>query len=85
FDEAVEPIVTVGKRLTPRLYVETLYHHNAPPETNEKEVRARYRFAPKWSLETSYGDAGQGLVELYWTTRFGGGGDAENDAIDAGN
>ncbi len=67
-----EPILTVGKQIDRQLYVETIYHHNAPPEENEKEGRAEYRLSPWWTFDTIYGDAGNGRVGLFWQSRFGG-------------
>jgi len=72
FGETVDqPIVTVGKRINDKLYVEAGYHHNAPRGVNEAEVRLEYRFAPpRWSVETFFGDAAQGGVGLWWNRRF---------------
>ncbi|MEZ4433407.1 MAG: translocation/assembly module TamB domain-containing protein [bacterium] len=73
FGETVdEPILTVGKRITPNLYVETVYHHNAPEDENTTEARVRYRITPSWSVESAYGDAGIGSVDLFWIKNFGG-------------
>lgn len=73
FGETVdEPILTVGKRITPNLYVETVYHHNAPEDENTTEARVRYRISPSWSVESAYGDAGIGSVDLFWIKNFGG-------------
>lgn len=73
FGETVdEPILSVGKRLSRKVYVETIYHHNAPEGENTTEARMKYRFAPNWSFDSSYGDAGKGGVELLWSRRFGG-------------
>jgi outer membrane protein OmpA-like peptidoglycan-associated protein len=66
------PILTVGKQLTRRLYVETVYHHNAPPDANEKEGRVRYQVASKWTVDTAFGDAGEGKLGLFWSHSFGG-------------
>jgi autotransporter translocation and assembly factor TamB len=73
FGETVEqPIVTVGKRITRKVYVEASYHHNAPPEENEAEVRLEYRFKPpSWSVETYFGDAAAGGIGVWWRRRFG--------------
>ncbi|MCA9539566.1 MAG: translocation/assembly module TamB domain-containing protein, partial [Myxococcales bacterium] len=66
-----QPILTVGKQIDRRLYIETVYRHNAPPDENEKEARVEYRLSPKWTLDTTAGDAAQGSVGLFWTTAFG--------------
>ncbi len=65
-----EPIVVVGKRLGKRLYVETEYHHNAPPDENTTGARVEYRLSPSWSVESAYGDAQKGEVGIYWRKRF---------------
>lgn len=73
FGETIEePILTVGKRVTPNLYIETAYHHNAPEDENSTEARVRYRITNRWSVETTYGDAGIGELELFWVRHFGG-------------
>ena len=65
-DTVDEPIVALGKSVTRWLYVETRYHHNAPEEDNETEVRAEVRLAPRWTLETAYGDAAIGGIDVFW-------------------
>ena len=73
FGESVaEPILTVGKQLSRRVYFETIYHHNAPPEENTTAGRMEYRLDPWWTTETTVGDAGNGDLGLYWALRFGG-------------
>lgn len=65
------PILTVGKQINRRLYVETVYHHDAPPDANEKEARVEYRLSPRWTVDTVAGDAGEGSLGLFWQTSFG--------------
>jgi hypothetical protein len=74
FGEDIEnPILTVGKRLNRRLYLETRYHHDAPVDQNTAEVRLEYAFIPpRWSLQTHFGDAAVGGIEIWWQRRFGG-------------
>jgi len=67
-----QPILTVGKQVTRQLYVETVYHHNAPPTDNEKEGHVEYRLNPNWTVDTTYGDAAQGSAGLFWRNDFGG-------------
>jgi autotransporter translocation and assembly factor TamB len=72
-DTVEEPIVTVGKRLNRKTYVEASYHHNAPEDENQAEVRLEYQFKPpRWSVETHFGDRAEGGVGLWWRRRFGG-------------
>lgn len=65
------PILTVGKQIDRQLYLETVYHHDAPPDENEKEVHLEYRLDPRWTLDTVYGDAAKGSLGLFWKTSFG--------------
>jgi hypothetical protein len=67
-----QPVVTVGKQINRQLYLETTYRHNSPPDENEKEGRVEYRLNPRWTLDTTYGDAAQGSFGLNWRARFGG-------------
>jgi len=71
-DTVEQPIVAVGKRVAPKLYLETRYHHNAPMGENRAELHLQYEIkAPSWSVETFIGDAAKGGVELWWRKRFG--------------
>ncbi|PRQ09978.1 Translocation and assembly module TamB [Enhygromyxa salina] len=70
-DSIDQPILSVGKRVTPKVFVETTYHHNAPDDENTAEVGVEYDFARRWSLETYFGDAAVGGVGVYWTHSFG--------------
>ncbi len=74
FGETIDqPIVTVGKRLTRKVSVEAAYHHNAPIDENQAEVRLEYRFRPpRWSVETYFGDRAEGGIGLWWRRSFGG-------------
>ncbi|MEM9455468.1 MAG: translocation/assembly module TamB domain-containing protein [Myxococcota bacterium] len=65
-----QPILSVGKSLTRNVYVETQYHHNAPDQKNRAELRMRYRFAPRWSLETFVGDAAVAGLDIFWGRVF---------------
>lgn len=65
------PILTVGKQINRQLYVETVYRHDAPPDENETEARVEYRLSPRWTVDTTAGDAGEGAVGLFWQTGFG--------------
>jgi autotransporter translocation and assembly factor TamB len=65
-----EPILSVGKNLTRRVYAETKYHHNAPARVNRAQLDVRYRFAPRWSLETFVGDAAAAGIDVFWGRSF---------------
>lgn len=67
-----QPIVTVGKQVTRELYLETVYRHNAPPDANRREGRVQYRIAPRWTVDTRFGDAAEGGFGLFWAFSFGG-------------
>lgn len=67
-----EPIVTVGKQINRQLYVETVYHHNAPPDVNGKEGHVEYRLDPHWTMDTVFGDAAQGRAGVHWRSSLGG-------------
>ena len=70
-DDVNQPILAVGKRLSKRIYVETAFKFNAPRNRNRVEVRVEYEFRPNWTLETFFGDAAVGGVDLFWHRVFG--------------
>lgn len=69
---ASQPIVTVGKQINRQLYIETVYHHNAPPGENMVQGNVQYRLSHAWKLDTIFGNAGEGGIGAFWSTRFGG-------------
>ncbi|MFH1529622.1 MAG: translocation/assembly module TamB domain-containing protein [Pseudomonadota bacterium] len=69
---AANPILTVGKQVTRELYLETVYHHNAPPDANSREARVEYRWTPHWITDTAFGDRAEGRLGVSWGTHFGG-------------
>ncbi len=70
-DDVNQPILSVGKRLSKRIYVETAYKFNAPRNRNRVEARVEYEFRPNWTLETFFGDAAVGGIDLFWHRVFG--------------
>jgi len=62
--------ITVGKRITRDLML--LYQANldANPDENTNEVRLQYRLTNLLQLETHYGDAGRGGIDLLLRWRF---------------
>lgn len=70
-DDINQPVLTIGKHVTRSLYVESTYHHHAPPRQNRIELRVEYFLSPRWSLESSYGDAAVGSVDVFWRRVFG--------------
>lgn len=65
------PILTVGKQLTKNLYIETVYHHDAPWDANTMEGRIEQRLTPAWTFDTAFGDAAEGRLGFFWKARFG--------------
>ncbi|HEY8377750.1 MAG TPA: hypothetical protein VIK91_14745, partial [Nannocystis sp.] len=43
------------------------------PRHNRIQGQIEYRFAPGWSVETFFGDAAVGGLDVFWRRRFGGG------------
>lgn len=71
-DDVNQPILSVGKNLTKNIYVETAYKVNADPRrSNKVEARVEYQFAPRWSVETFFGDAAVGGLDVFWRKIFG--------------
>ena len=71
FKSLAQPMLTVGKQLDRQWYVESVYRHNSEPDENEKEGRVQYQLDRLWTLDTTYGDAGEGTVGAFWRHRFG--------------
>lgn len=67
-----EPILTVGRQVNRQIYVESVYHHNAPPDVNAREGRVEYRLDPRWTVNTAFGDAAEGRAGVYFRLGFGG-------------
>lgn len=67
-----QPILSVGKNITRKLYAETKYHQNAPENQNQAELRVRYNISPRWSLETFFGDAAEAGLDVFWGKAFDG-------------
>lgn len=65
--------VEVGKYITDKIYV-SYVHQFGPPAgvtaVNSNEGRVEYRFWPGLEVDSSFGDAGVGGVDLYWTIRY---------------
>ncbi|RJO63226.1 MAG: hypothetical protein C4523_20880 [Myxococcales bacterium] len=61
-----EPILTAGKRIGRRVYLESSYHYNAPLGVNRAEGKAEFQLVRQWFLETFYGDANVGGIDVFW-------------------
>ncbi len=70
-DDLSQPILSVGKRVSRKIYIETAYKVNAPARHNRVEARVEYQLAPRWTLETSFGDAAVGGLDVFWRAVFG--------------
>lgn len=68
--EAGRTLLQAGTRLGPRLYLG--YARNLFPEPweNANEVRVSYQLSRTLAVESSYGDAGNGGVDLVWVEQF---------------
>lgn len=69
-DSSDQPILSVGKNVTKNVYAETEYHHNAPQGENTAQLEVEYEFAPRWSLQTFFGDAAEGGIAVFWGFAF---------------
>ncbi len=70
-DGASRPVLSLGKRLSDDLYVETAMRINPKRGKNRVEARIEYELAPHWTLETSFGDAAVGGIDLFWEKILG--------------
>jgi hypothetical protein len=64
-------VLSVGKRISEDLYVETAMRVNAKRGKNRVEARIEYEIAPHWTVETFFGDAAVGGVDLFWEKILG--------------
>jgi len=62
--------VEVGKNLTDRIYVGYARVFGATLGENADEARLEYRLTRRLMLQTEFGDAGVGGVDLFWTYRY---------------
>lgn len=65
--------IEVGKFITPRLYLSYSHQFGGPisfQPRNANQATIEWRFARRLHLGTTYGDAGVGAVDIYYTTRF---------------
>ena len=72
-DSAAQPVLSVGKNLSRTVDVQTRYQFGADPldrTRNKAEVGLRYRFKPRWSVETYFGDAPAGGAGVFWGRSF---------------
>ena len=66
--------VEVGKYITDSVYVSYVHQFGATfvgtQRINSNEANLEWRFKKRYELETAFGDAALGRVNLYWTIRY---------------
>lgn len=65
--------IEVGKYLMDNLYVSYSYQFGQRSGTrrvNANQIRVDYRFLGSFVVQTIFGDAGVGAIDLYWSRRF---------------
>jgi hypothetical protein len=68
----VEPSrLEAGKRITPELYLGAVQNLGAiDPRVNGAEIHANYKLTLHWSLDSRYGTARAGNLDLQWTRNW---------------
>jgi len=61
-----------GKYVTDKIYVGYTRRFNASIDQteNSNEVRVEYQITPRWTFESSYGDANAGAASLIWSKDY---------------
>lgn len=67
---AKERRVVVGVWLTDDLFVAYRYGTAADIDDNSNQVEVQYRLGRRWRVEATYGDAGNGGVDILWVKRY---------------
>jgi autotransporter translocation and assembly factor TamB len=65
--------VEVGKFVTDKLYLSYVHQFGTPTGTrrvNSNQAQMEYRFKRRFALDTMFGDAGQGAIDLFWSLRY---------------
>src|SRR5262249_31083329 len=65
-----ETRVEIGKRLTNRIVLSYVHLFGAPENANQNEAHVEYQISRRWLLQTSFGDAGVGGADVFWTYRY---------------
>jgi autotransporter translocation and assembly factor TamB len=65
-----ETSVEVGKHVTDRIYLSYTHVFGANTDQNSNEAHVEYKVTRRWLLETVFGDAGVGGIDMYWTYRY---------------
>lgn len=65
--------IEVGKFITPKLYLSYVHQFGQPSvlqPRNSNQATVEWRFAPRWQLEVTYGDANVGAADVFFRLRF---------------
>jgi translocation and assembly module TamB len=64
--------VQAGKYITEKIFLGYAYRSDAKPDQGENvnEMRAEYKFAPRWNFELRYGDAHAGNASVIWSRDY---------------
>jgi translocation and assembly module TamB len=65
--------IEVGKFVTPKLYLSYVHQFGQPnvlQPRNSNQATVEWRFAPRWQLEVTYGDANVGAADVFFRLRF---------------
>jgi autotransporter translocation and assembly factor TamB len=62
--------VEVGKYISERVYLSYVHVFGAGEHQNSNEANVEYRITRRWLLQTAFGDAGVGGLDLFWTYRY---------------
>ena len=62
--------VEIGKRLTSRIRIGYVHLFGTNQDENANEAHISYRLTANWSLQSEYGDAGAGGLDLLWSRRY---------------
>lgn len=65
--------IEVGKFITPKLYLSYVHQFGQPSvlqPRNSNQATVEWRFAPRWQIEVTYGDANVGAADVFFRLRF---------------
>jgi len=62
--------VEVGKYITERVFLSYVHVFGANDQENRNEAHVEYRMTRRWLLQTTFGDAGVGGLDVFWTYRY---------------
>src|SRR5262249_10180783 len=70
YDSGMQTRVEVGKYIGKRMYLSYERIFGAQAGTNSNEARLEYHVTPRLTLQSLFGDAGVGGLDLFWTYRY---------------